>query len=200
MQKLAQALKPVMRRLFPDVPPEHPAMGAMVLNMAANMLGLGNAATPLGLRAMAHLERLNPRPQACKRTRMCTLSSRSTRPRFSSCSTSAIEHPGAQHSEELQPAIVPTAFLATVLRSVLAGVTIATAGSGCRCSAWPPWPSQPREGQRGTVPLPLSLSQKKAPPTSPRAAARGAAQALDPPHSKQHTRTHTRFGSLHQPP
>src|SRR3954451_9158814 len=62
VQKLAQALKPIMRRLFPDVPPEHPAMGAMVLNMAANMLGLGNAANPLGLRALAHLERLNPRP------------------------------------------------------------------------------------------------------------------------------------------
>ncbi len=42
-----------MRRLFPDVPPEHPAMGSMLMNMAANMLGLGNAATPLGLRAMA---------------------------------------------------------------------------------------------------------------------------------------------------
>src|SRR5688572_24083869 len=63
VQLLARALRPVMRRLFPDVPAEHPAQGAMVLNMAANMLGLGNAATPLGLRAMALLQRLNPRPQ-----------------------------------------------------------------------------------------------------------------------------------------
>ena len=55
-------LRPVMRRLFPDVPAEHPAMGAMVMNMAANMLGLGNAATPLGLRAMALLQKLNPHP------------------------------------------------------------------------------------------------------------------------------------------
>jgi spore maturation protein SpmB len=60
-----------MRILFPDVPPEHPAMGAMVLNMAANMLGLGNAATPLGLRAMAHLEKLNPRPGVATNA-MCT--------------------------------------------------------------------------------------------------------------------------------
>jgi spore maturation protein SpmA len=62
VQSLARGLRPVMRRLFPDVPPDHPAMGAMVLNMAANMLGLGNAATPLGLRAMALLQKLNPRP------------------------------------------------------------------------------------------------------------------------------------------
>jgi len=62
VQALAAVLRPVMRRLFPDVPSEHPAIGAMVMNMAANMLGLGNAATPLGLRAMRLLESLNPRP------------------------------------------------------------------------------------------------------------------------------------------
>ena len=59
---LARGLRPVMCWLFPDVPPEHPAMGSMVLNIAANMLGLGNAATPLGLRAMRDLDSLNPRP------------------------------------------------------------------------------------------------------------------------------------------
>ena len=62
VQLLARALRPVMRRLFPDVPSEHPAVGAMVMNMSANMLGLGNAATPLGLRAMALLQKLNPHP------------------------------------------------------------------------------------------------------------------------------------------
>jgi spore maturation protein SpmA len=60
VQMLARALRPILRRLFPDVPADHPAQGAMVLNMAANMLGLGNAATPLGLRAMALLQKLNP--------------------------------------------------------------------------------------------------------------------------------------------
>ncbi|HYM35161.1 MAG TPA: nucleoside recognition domain-containing protein [Steroidobacteraceae bacterium] len=59
---LAKMAKPVMIRLFPDVPPEHPAMGAMLMNMAANMLGLSNAATPLGLKAMEELEKLNPIP------------------------------------------------------------------------------------------------------------------------------------------
>jgi spore maturation protein SpmA len=61
VQALAHFLRPVMKRLFPDVPEDHPAMGAMVMNMAANMLGLNNSATPLGLRAMAHLQKLNPR-------------------------------------------------------------------------------------------------------------------------------------------
>ncbi len=49
----------VMKRLFPDVPEDHPAMGSMVMNIAANILGLGNAATPLGLTAMAELDTLN---------------------------------------------------------------------------------------------------------------------------------------------
>jgi spore maturation protein SpmA len=68
---LARALRPIMRRLFPDVPPEHPAMGSMLMNIAANMLGLGNAATPLGLRAMKDLETLNPRPGTATNA-MCT--------------------------------------------------------------------------------------------------------------------------------
>jgi spore maturation protein A len=59
---LARAARPILRRLFPEVPPEHPAMGAMVMNVAANLLGLGNAATPFGLEAMRRLEELNPRP------------------------------------------------------------------------------------------------------------------------------------------
>ena len=57
---IAKTLRPLLIRLFPDVPAEHPAMGAMILNMAANVLGLGNAATPFGIRAMQQLEALNP--------------------------------------------------------------------------------------------------------------------------------------------
>jgi len=62
VRAVARAIAPLMRRLFPDVPPEHPAMGAMVMNFATNILGLGNAATPFGLKAMVELDRLNPRP------------------------------------------------------------------------------------------------------------------------------------------
>lgn len=53
-------LAPVTRRLFPEVPPDHPAMGSMIMNISANMLGLGNAATPFGLKAMEELDNLNP--------------------------------------------------------------------------------------------------------------------------------------------
>ena len=60
MFSLAKLLRPLMIRLFPDVPPTHPAMGAMILNISANMLGLGNAATPFGIKAMTELNRLNP--------------------------------------------------------------------------------------------------------------------------------------------
>lgn len=61
LQSLARWLRPVMTRLFPDVPPEHPAMGAMIMNLASNLLGLGNAATPFGLKAMQELDTLNPK-------------------------------------------------------------------------------------------------------------------------------------------
>ena len=56
---IAKTIRPLMVRLFPDVPPNHPAMGAMILNMSANGLGLGNAATPFGIRAMQELDKLN---------------------------------------------------------------------------------------------------------------------------------------------
>jgi len=57
---IARSLRPITIRLFPDVPADHPAIGSIVLNMSANMLGLGNAATPLGLKAMEELQELNP--------------------------------------------------------------------------------------------------------------------------------------------
>ena len=59
---VAWLFRPVLRRLFPEVPAGHPAMGSVVMNFAANFLGLGNAATPLGVKAMQELETLNPRP------------------------------------------------------------------------------------------------------------------------------------------
>jgi len=59
---LTRGLAPLFKRLFPDVPARHPALGAMTMNMAANMLGLDNAATPLGIKAMKELQTLNPHP------------------------------------------------------------------------------------------------------------------------------------------
>jgi spore maturation protein A len=57
---VGRALRPLLRWLFPEVPPGHPAGGAIVLALAANMLGLNNAATPLGIKAMEELQTLNP--------------------------------------------------------------------------------------------------------------------------------------------
>jgi spore maturation protein SpmA len=59
---VARGLAPLLRRLFPEVPADHPAMGAMVMNLASNVFGLGNAATPFGLKAMVELAKLNPHP------------------------------------------------------------------------------------------------------------------------------------------
>ena len=60
LRMLSRAIHPVLRYLFPQVPADHPAMSAMILNIASNMLGLGNAATPFGIKAMMELNRLNP--------------------------------------------------------------------------------------------------------------------------------------------
>lgn len=121
VQMIARALKPLMRRLFPDVPPEHPAMASMVMTMAANMLGLSNAATPLGLRAMADLEKLNPRPGTATNA-MCT---------FLAISTSSIQLIPTTIigilavNNSLHPtAIVGPALLATTCAAVSAVVAV----------------------------------------------------------------------------
>ena len=140
VQALARALRPIMRLLFPDVPQDHPAVGAMVMNMAANMLGLGNAATPLGLRAMRLLESLNPRPGVATNA-MCT---------FLALNTASIQllpltaigilvTAGAKSPTS----IVITAFLATVCAAT-AGVVTAKALEGLR------WFRLADEGTKGT--------------------------------------------------
>jgi len=114
-------LRPLMRRLFPDVPRDHPAVGAMVMNMAANMLGLGNAATPLGLRAMRLLESLNPNPGVATNA-MCTFLALNT----ASIQILPLTAIGilATAGAKSATAIVITAFLAT-LCAACAGVLAA---------------------------------------------------------------------------
>ncbi|MFC5699841.1 nucleoside recognition domain-containing protein [Cohnella faecalis] len=72
VRKLSALLAPIVRRLFPDVPKDHPAMGYILSNMSANLLGLGNAATPMGIRAMQELQKLNSQPHIATPA-MCTL-------------------------------------------------------------------------------------------------------------------------------
>ncbi|ATY84760.1 spore maturation protein [Kyrpidia spormannii] len=69
---LARLLRPLAGWLFPSVPADHPAMGSILSNMSANILGLGNAATPLGLKAMRQLQELNPDKEQASDA-MCTL-------------------------------------------------------------------------------------------------------------------------------
>ncbi len=116
---MARVLRPVMTKLFPDVPGDHPAMGSMLMNMAANILGLSNAATPLGIRAMKDLESLNPRPGVASNA-MCT---------FLAINTSSIQLIPATAVGVLVVAgstnpssIIGTAILATIC-STIAGIT-----------------------------------------------------------------------------
>ena len=117
VQRIARILRPVMTRLFPDVPPEHPAMGSMLMNMAANMLGLGNAATPLGLRAMRDLERLNPHPGTATNA-MCT---------FLAVNTSSVQLIPATAIAILAAAgsTKPTAIIGTALLATLCAASVA---------------------------------------------------------------------------
>lgn len=72
LQKLANLLRPIAKFLFPSVPKDHPAMGYILSNVSANLFGLGNAATPMGLKAMEELQKLNPNPKVATPA-MCTL-------------------------------------------------------------------------------------------------------------------------------
>jgi spore maturation protein SpmA len=121
VQQIARALQPLMRRLFPDVPGDHPAMGAMLMNMAANMLGLGNAATPLGLRAMRDLEALNPRPGIATNA-MCTFLAINTAS-VQLIPTTAIAILVAAGSTR-PTAIVGTALLATLCAAATAIIAV----------------------------------------------------------------------------
>ncbi|NMO96933.1 nucleoside recognition domain-containing protein [Paenibacillus lemnae] len=72
LAKVARMMGPVVRFLFPDVPKNHPAMGYILSNMSANLFGLGNAATPMGIKAMQELQKLNPDKETATPA-MCTL-------------------------------------------------------------------------------------------------------------------------------
>ncbi|MNI30011.1 Spore maturation protein A [compost metagenome] len=72
LSKLAVMLRPVVKFLFPSIPKDHPAIGYIMSNMSANILGLGNAATPMGIKAMQELQKLNPNKDTASAA-MCTL-------------------------------------------------------------------------------------------------------------------------------
>lgn len=119
VQLLARLLRPAMRWLFPEVPDGHPAIGSMVMNIAANMLGLANAATPMGLKAMKDLERLNPNPGTATNA-MCTfLAINTSSVQLIPASTIALL---ASAGSKNPTAIIGTALMATTV-STLVGIT-----------------------------------------------------------------------------
>lgn len=72
LQKLARLLRPFIHLIFPSIPKNHPALGYIMSNMSANILGLGNAATPMGIKAMQELQKLNAHKDTASQA-MCTL-------------------------------------------------------------------------------------------------------------------------------
>ncbi|HNU52908.1 MAG TPA: nucleoside recognition domain-containing protein [Verrucomicrobiota bacterium] len=139
IQILARGLRPLLSRLFPEVPADHPAMGSMLLNMAANMIGLTNAATPLGLRAMKDLESLNPRPGTATNA-MCTFLAVNTSS-IQLVPTTAIGLMAAAGSAN-PVAIVGTSLLATAGSTLVAIAAVKTL-ERCRRFRLPPAPPQP---------------------------------------------------------
>ena len=118
---LARILKPILKPLFPDVPEDDPAMGAILMNVAANMFGLGNAATPFGLNAMKELKRLSPYADEASDA-MCT---------FLAINTSSIQlipataiaflaANGGTHPNS----IVVTALIATLISTTVAIISV----------------------------------------------------------------------------
>ena len=142
---LSRALRPVLRWLFPDVPATHPAMGSMVMNIAANMLGLSNAATPLGLRAMQDLEKLNPRPGTATNA-MCTfLAINTSSVQLIPATTIAIlAAAGARNPTQ----IIGTAFFASCC-SVIAGITAVKLLEKLPMFSLPPGGAVPAQEIRG---------------------------------------------------
>jgi len=115
---LSRALRPISRLLFPEIPPDHPAIGAMIMNVAANMLGLSNAATPLGIKAMEELQELNEGDKESASNSMVT---------FMTLNTAGIQFIPATILGVLvaagskQPtAIIPTTIIATLCGAVAA--------------------------------------------------------------------------------
>ena len=114
---VARLIRPVMVRLFPSVPPDHPAMGSMILNMSANALGLGNAATPFGIRAMQELDKLNPVKGTATDSMVLFLAINTSNVTLLPTGVIAIRAAAGSHD----PAgILPTTLFATLFSTIIA--------------------------------------------------------------------------------
>ena len=137
---VAALVRPMMQRLFPDVPPQHPAMGAMILNISANALGLGNAATPFGIRAMQQLQTLNPLRETATNAMVLFLAINTASVTLLPTSVIALR---ATAGSADPAGILPTTLFATICSTLTA---IAAARLGQRLWPLPPTAAPPIAG------------------------------------------------------
>ena len=114
---IARGLRPIPIRLFPDVPEDHPAIGSIVLNMSANMLGRGNAATPLGLKAMEELQELNEQKDTATNSMVM----------FLAINTSSVQLILPATVVALMGATASDIFITTILATLLSTIAAITA-------------------------------------------------------------------------
>lgn len=120
LERLSKLFRPLVKRLFPEVPSNHPAMGYILSNMIANMFGLGNAATPLGIKAMEELKQLNGGKNSASRSMVTFLAINTAS--ITIIPTTVIAIRMNYHSASPTEIVVPT-LIATII-SMLAAVLI----------------------------------------------------------------------------
>lgn len=117
VQLLGKALRPLMRLLFPEIPENHPANGSIVANIAANFLGLGNAATPLGIKAMQELQDLNENKDEATDAMVLFLAINTSS--VTLVSSSVLAYRAAANSANVSEIIAPT-IVATLISTTVA--------------------------------------------------------------------------------
>lgn len=117
---LSRVLRPVSRLLFPEVPSDHPAVGAMVMSVSANMLGLSNAATPLGIKAMEELQKLNPDKETASNPMVTFMVLNTAGVQFIPTTIIAVL---AAAGAQAPTAIIPTTLVATLCGAAAAVTT-----------------------------------------------------------------------------
>lgn len=150
-------LSPVLRRLFPQVPTEHPAMSAMVMNLSANMLGLSNNATPLGLKAMGHLQELNPHKQTASNAMVVFLALNTAA--FTLIPMSAMNFLNAAGISNSYRVILPT-ILATACASVGAAMAALSFQRLPRFAPTPDEEEKPADKTEPTTPEVVGFSRR----------------------------------------
>ena len=114
---LGRMLRPFSRLLFPDVPPDHPAIGAIIMNLAANCLGLSNAATPFGIKAMEELQELNPDKETASNAMVTFMALNTTGIQLIPATILGVL---AAAGSQNPTAIISTTFVATLVGAIVA--------------------------------------------------------------------------------